>query len=263
MSCKLKSKLLGRCSGQKTKILPTICCFLCITQVGLRDASRKQHARTSPKNTFFYCAPVKLVWEIYADAVGNRTKVTFANCTADLDLRLWIPDKNWGVNFLPFFAMQDVLCGSRPPSNLSFMAPSLFLWGKFWMHGFPSTSRWTAGEGDRWAVLLGLRNPNLKTRSLFQLQRFISSSRPALSLKWMYFVHGKVSHEGVTSFSGSARVIWVGTSIHLNITARHSHFCFDNLATAECQCFDSSIRRFVKSFENLRATQISLLIEDF
>ena len=31
-----------------------------------------------------------------AGAVGNRPKVTFANCT-ELDLRLGIPEKNWEV----------------------------------------------------------------------------------------------------------------------------------------------------------------------
>ena len=64
-----------------------------------------------------------------ADAVGNRPKVTFANCT-ELDLRLGVPEKNWGVKNPVFFAMQDVL-GHGPPSNPSFMAPSLFLGGKF------------------------------------------------------------------------------------------------------------------------------------
>ena len=96
-----------------------------------------------------------------------------------------------------------------------------------------------------------------------KLGQYFRSRVSYLQISWCTLLYGKVSHEGVTSFSGSARVIWVGTSIHLNIRALHSYFCFDNLATAECQCFDSSIRLFVKSFENLNRTEISLLNEDF
>ena len=138
--------------SEKMEILKKILFQLCTCQVLVwEDRCNKQQA----KEYFSYCAPVKLVWQMQTQRATDP-KVTFANCT-ELDLRPWMPEKKWGgwSNFLHFWPCQDVLWRG-PPSNLSFMAPSLFLGGEFWRPGFPLTSRWSAaggGEGwDRWAA---------------------------------------------------------------------------------------------------------------
>ena len=59
----------------------------------------------------------------------------------------------------------------------------------------------------------------------------------------------KVSHEGITSFrSSTCNMSWnVDTPKYYSLL--QSDYCFGNLASAECQCFDNTIRIFVKSLK--------------